>query len=496
LRAVDLDVLPGEVHGLLGENGSGKSTLIKVLAGFHEPDAGELFVDGEPVRLPLSTGQFRQLGMSFVHQDLGLVGSLSVLENLRVAEIASSRSRFGISWRKERERARATFERYGVRLDPRATVSALKPVERALLAIIRAIEEIRSVGRGHGLLILDEPTVFLPKEGVERLFSLIREAAGAGTSILFVSHDLDEVREITDSVTVLRDGAVVGTVVTAETSETQFVEMIIGRQLAALEVSHADLTEKRVGVAVDGLSGASVRDVSFAMHEGEVVGLTGLLGSGFEEIPHLLYGSRQAAAGRMTIRGLPIDLRHLTPTGAIEAGLALIPADRKTDGCVGSLPVDENVALSVLDRYFNGVMLDRRRLRGETGKLMREFDVRPSDPSLPYGALSGGNQQKALLAKWFQTEPRLLLLDEPTQGVDVGARQQIYELIRTAAQERGVHVLCASSDYEQLAALCDRVIVFGRGRIWRELVGAEVTKDRIIEQSYAAMAAEVAGVVA
>jgi ribose transport system ATP-binding protein len=496
LRGVDIDVLPGEVHGLLGENGSGKSTVIKILAGFHEPDGGELLVDGKAVRLPLSTGQFRQLGMSFVHQDLGLVESLSVLENLRVAGIASSRSRFRISWRKERARARATFERYGVRLDPSVTVATLKPVERALLAIVRAIEEIRSVADGQGLLILDEPTVFLPREGVERLFSLVRDAAAAGTSTLFVSHDLDEVREITDRVTVLRDGALVGTVVTAETSELQFVEMIIGRRLAALgEVRHADLSEKRVGVAVEGLAGLGVRDVSFEMHEGEVVGLTGLVGSGFEDVPHLLYGARRAAAGVLTIRGGAIDLTHLEPAGAIEAGLALIPANRKTEGSVASLPVDENVALLVLDRYFNGVMLDRRRMRRETGKLMREFDVRPNDPSMAYGALSGGNQQKALLAKWFQTEPRLLLLDEPTQGVDVGARQQIYKLIRTAAQERGVHVLCASSDYEQLASLCDRVLVFGRGRVWRELAGAEVTKDRIIEQSYAAMAAEVAGVV-
>jgi ribose transport system ATP-binding protein len=471
--------------------------VIKILAGFHEPDGGELLVDGEPVRLPLSTGQFRRLGMSFVHQDLGLVDSLSVLENLRVAGIASSHSRFGISWRNERARARATFERYGVRLDPSVTVATLKPVERALLAIVRAIEEIRAVASGHGLLILDEPTVFLPREGVERLFSLVRDAAESGTSVLFVSHDLDEVREITDRVTVLRDGALVGTVVTTETSELQFVEMIIGRRLAALgEVHHADLSEQRVGVAVEGLTGASVRDVSFEMHEGEVVGLTGLVGSGFEDVPHLLYGARQAVAGVLTIGGAAIDLTRVQPAGAIEAGLALIPADRKTDGSVGSLPVDENVALSVLDRYFNGVWLDRRRMRRDTGRLMREFDVRPNDPSMPYGALSGGNQQKALLAKWFQTEPRLLLLDEPTQGVDVGARQQIYKLIRTAALERGVHVLCASSDYEQLASLCDRVLVFGRGRVWRELVGAEVTKDRIIEQSYAAMAAEVAGVVA
>jgi ribose transport system ATP-binding protein len=285
--------------------------------------------------------------------------------------------------------------------------------------------------------------------------------------------------------------------VTNQTSETTFVEMIIGRQLARLaDARHADLTDKRVGVAVDGLSGASLRDVTFAMHEREVVGVTGLIGSGFEEVPHLLFGARQATAGRLTIHGVAHDLTRLTPAAAIVAGLALIPADRKNDGSVGSLPVEENVALPVLDRYFTGAMLDRGRMRRETARLTREFDVRPNDPSLPYGALSGGNQQKALLAKWFQTEPRLLLLDEPTQGVDVGARQQIYELIRAAAQERGIHVLCASSDYEQLSSLCDRVIVFGRGRVWRELVGEEVTKDRIIEQCYAAMAAEAAGVVA
>jgi ribose transport system ATP-binding protein len=497
LREVDLSLLPGEVHGLLGENGSGKSTLIKVLAGFHDPDEGELLIDGEPVKLPLAPGQFRGLGLSFVHQDLGLIESLSVLENLRMAELASSRSRFGISWRHERRQARETFERYGLRIDPTAIVAGLKPVERALLAIVRAIEEIRGVGTDRGVLVLDEPTVFLPREGIEVLFSLVRDAAAAGASVLFVSHDLDEVREITDRVTVLRDGALVGTVGTRETSESTFVEMIIGRQLAKLgDVEHADLTERRVGVSVEGLSGSIVKDVSFQMHDGEIVGLTGLIGSGFEEVAYLLYGARSARAGRLVLRGHEIDLTRLTPTAATRSGIALIPADRKTDGSVGSLPVVENLALAVLDRYFNGVSLELRRMRRETRALMQEFDVRPNDPSLPYGALSGGNQQKALLAKWFQAEPQLMLLDEPTQGVDVGARQQIFGLIRTAVGERGMHVLCASSDYEQLSLLCDRVIVFGRGRVWRELVGDDVTKERIIEQSYAAMAAEVVGVVA
>ena len=496
LRDVDLTVLPGEVHGLLGENGSGKSTLIKILAGFHQPDAGELHIDGAPVRLPLAPGQFRGLGMSFVHQDLGLVESLTVLENLRVAELAAPPSRLRISWRRERARAREAFERYGLRLDPAATVAQLKPVERALLAIARALEEIRAVGRGHGVLVLDEPTVFLPREGVERLFALVRAAAGEGASILFVSHDLDEVREITDRVTVLRDGALVATVVTADTSDDAFVEMIIGRELGALaEPVHADFSGREVAVSVKGLSGATVADVSFDVHVGEIVGLAGLIGSGFEEIPYLLYGARQASAGRMELHGDEIDLTNVTPTQANAARIALIPADRKNDGSVATLPVGENVALSVLDRYHNGVVLNRRRMAREMRELLDEFDVRPSDPSLAYGALSGGNQQKALLAKWFQTSPLLLLLDEPTQGVDVGARQQIFELLR-AAGERGTEIVCASSDYEQLALLCDRVIVFGRGQVWRELRGADVTKDRIIEQSYAAMAAVAEGVVA
>lgn len=496
LNAVDLTVLPGEVHGLLGENGSGKSTLIKILAGFHAPDEGELSISGEPVKLPLAAGQFRALGLSFVHQDLGLVESLSVLENLRVAELAASRSRWGISWRRERRRARETFERYGLRLDPAAAVASLKPVERALLAIVRALEEMRLVGDGQGVLVLDEPTVFLPREGVERLFALVRSAAADGASVVFVSHDLDEVRQITDRVTVLRDGRVVGTVVTAETSETRFVELIIGRQLAALAaVEHVDRTGRRVGVSIDGLSGEVVTDLSLDVHDGEIVGLTGLLGSGFEEVAPLLYGARPARSGWLSVGGRSIEATRLTPTRARELGLALIPADRKNDGSIATLTVADNISLPVIDRYFNGVGLRRRELRRGAGRLMHELDVRPNDPTLPYGALSGGNQQKALLAKWFQTNPTVLLLEEPTQGVDVGARVQIFQLLRAAADERGMQVICASSDYEQLAALCDRVVVFGRGRIWRELVGDEVTKERIIEQCYEAMAMEAASVV-
>ena len=490
LESVELTILPGEVHGLLGENGSGKSTLIKVLAGFHQPEAGELEVHGQSIKLPLHPGQFRSLGMSFVHQDLGLVPTLTVIENLRIAELANPKSPI-ISWSKERHKARETFARYGVVLDPSARVSDLLPVERALLAIVRAVEEIRADERhaGRGLLILDEPTVFLPKTGADKLFALVREIVGTGASVLFVSHDLDEVAEITDRVTVLRDGRNAGTIVTKDAVAGQIVEMIIGRKLTMLEAQHHDLSGKEIRASVRSLTGGSLEPLSFDLHAGEVFGVTGLAGSGFEQIPYLLFGAWQASDGRIALDGNDLDLTRMTPSRAMALGVALIPADRQKDGSVGSLSIVENITLPVLNRFFNGVKLDRRGMAAEAAAGMTRYDVRPNNPTLAYGSLSGGNQQKALLAKWMQTEPSLLLLHEPTQGVDVGARSQIYTMIREAAAT-GMSVICASSDYEQLATICDRVYVFGRGAVVSVLSGDEVTKERITEQCYNSVSIE------
>lgn len=488
LDDVSVRVLPGEVHGLLGQNGSGKSTLIKILAGYHAPDpGGELEVAGRPVGLPLDPGEFRRLGLSFVHQDLGLVPSLSVLENLRVGEIAASRGIGLIHWRRERRRARDVFARYNVDLDPRTIVGTLPPVERALLAIVRAVESMREeeaeLGAGHVVLILDEPTVFLPRNRTERLFALIRQIADAGSSVIFVSHDLDEVREITDRVTVLRDGRVAGTLLTQETSERELVELIIGRRFERFEAQHRDLTDRKVVVSVAGLSGATVDEFSVDVHHGEIVGLTGLVGSGFEEVPYLLFGAARAAGGILTIGGKRRDLATLAPHAARRLGVALIPADRQSAGSVASLTVADNAMLLVLDRYASGPLLGRRRLNADARSLLREYQVQPDDPRIEYSALSGGNQQKVLLAKWLQTKPALLVFHEPTQGVDVGARQQIFRLMKDAAAEHSA-VLCASTDLEQLAAVCDRVLVFARGRVVAELVGTDVVKDRIAEQCY------------
>ena len=482
LDDVDLTVLPGEVHGLLGENGSGKSTLIKILAGYHTPDGGTLEINGRPIPLPLAPGNFKEYGLSFVHQDLGLITDLTVLENLRLVEFANA-AKWRIDWRAERRKARETFARYDVDIDPEAVVNEITETDRARLAIVRALEDISSTDSDHrGLLVLDEPTVFLPREGTEDLFRLVRDVVSNRASVLFVSHDLDEVVEITDRVTVLRDGRVHGTVDTKGASEGQLVEMIIGRRLAAITHEPQAVAGRPVQTSIRDLRGKQLRGIDFDVHEGEVLGVTGLLGSGFEDIPYQLFGAKPSASGQMSIGGTKHGVQGMTPQRALKAGVALLPGDRQRDGSVGSLSVGENVMLQVLGDY-GPKRLQRRRLRKKASELMTEFDVRPADPGLAYQSLSGGNQQKALLAKWLQTRPRLILLHEPTQGVDIGAREQIFGILGKAAED-GMAVVCASSDYEQLAQVCDRVLVIGRGRIVRELVDDDISKERIAEQVY------------
>jgi ribose transport system ATP-binding protein len=492
LDDVDLTILPGEVHGLLGENGSGKSTLIRILAGYHAPDAGELEVDGQGIQLPLTPGQFRSLGMAFVHQDLGLIPSLTVVENLRIGEIAFSRRRWHISWRRQRAIAVEIFRRYGVAMDPRQVVSRLTPVQRAELAIVRAMEGMRAAadpegepgdGYGRGVLILDEPTVFLPRVETERLFDLVREVANTGASVLFVSHDLDEVVAVTDRVTVLRDGRTAGTVVTKAADKVELVEMILGHRTEKIEFERKSPDRRATAASVRNLTGRGLQDVSMSVYQGEILGLTGLSGSGFEQVLSFIVGAERAERGELTLRDEAFDLTSMNPAQALSAGIALVPGDRQRDGSISSLTIVDNVMLQVLDAYFHKMVLRRRRMVAQTADLMRRFNIRPANPRLLYAALSGGNQQRALLAKWMQIQPFLLLLHEPTQGVDIGAREQIFALIRKAGAE-GTAVICGSSDYEQLATICDRVVILSQGQTVHELVGAEITKERIAAECY------------
>lgn len=489
LRDVSFKVMPGEVHGLLGKNGSGKSTLVKILAGFHAPDmGGRLQFNGQDVDLPLKPGDYRRLGMSFVHQNLGLVPSLTVLENLRLVQLTTAKSGF-INWSREREAAHQALARFGLDLDPGQRVDRLTPVERALLAIVRAFEEIeaaRAITGKPGLVLLDEPTPFLPAEGVAKLFSLVRSIAALGSSVIFISHDIDEVMEITDHITVLRDGEVAGELVTANATHAQIVEMIVGRHIAPT-VRHRAGAELPAYAKVEDLAGKMLESSSLVVGKGEILGLTGLIGSGYEEVPYLLFGARACRSGRISVAGgASTAVAEMTPKLAIDRGFALLPGDRQGASGVDSLPIVDNMFLPDVSRFFRGGLMQNRTMVREAQALGAAFEVRPNDPGLKLSALSGGNAQKVLIARWMNRSPTLLLLDEPTQGVDVGTRQQIFAALRKAAAE-GMSVICASSDAEQLAEICDRVLVFAKGRICNEIVGDDLTKDGIAEACYASV---------
>jgi ribose transport system ATP-binding protein len=488
LDDVGLTVDAGTVHGLVGHNGSGKSTLIKILAGYHAPEAdAELMIDGRAVRLPLAPGQFRALGMAFVHQDPGLVASLTVVENLRIGAIARQRLA-PIAWRDEIRHCERLLSEFGLSCDPMAPVEALRPWQRPMLAIIRAVDETRTLlrqsGQSGGLLVMDEPTAGLADSNVDQFFQVIRRIQVAGFGALFVSHDLEEIFAITEQVTVLRDGRVAGTGPTKGFSRDELVRLIVGHEiLEAPRIAQDEARSSDALIEVHGVTGSGLRSVDFSVSAGEIVGVTGLIGSGFAEIGPTLIGALPALAGRMRVGTETMDLPTTTPARTIAAGVCYVPGERLREGCIGELTVAENVGLPVLGSFFRRGWLHRRALASHARAQVTRLGVRPADPSLAFETLSGGNQQKVLLAKWLQLDPCLLVLQEPTQGVDVGAREQIFAIIRDFAA-RGSGVLCLSGDHEQLAALCARVLIFRRGQIARELVGSEVTKERIAHECF------------
>ncbi|NKY54749.1 sugar ABC transporter ATP-binding protein [Nocardia flavorosea] len=484
LRGVDLDVRAGEVHGLLGANGSGKSTLIKILAGFHDADAGAVTVAGHTIGSPFGARGLRDHGLGFVHQDLGLAGAGTVLEHIALDSCGGSANLHRIDWRVQRRRVRDLLGRFGIDVDPEAVIDSLSPVQRAMIAVVRAVGAQESASGGTGqILILDEPTVFLPRHEVGLLFGLLRRLRDRGDAVLLVSHDLDEILEVTDRVTVFRNGRTAGTRTTTGATRDDLVRLILGTRDEHVAKGSTTVDRDRTALlAARGLRGSRVRDLDLDLFAGEVVGVTGLAGSGFEELPDLLFGAEPAAAGTIEHGGRTVG--RPGPARSMSNGVVLIPADRKTQGGAPELSVLENMSLPFLADRARGLSIDWRALRRRAQDTCHRLDVVPPDPQAMFGHLSGGNQQKALLGKWMDTEPRVMLLSEPTQGVDIGARREIFALIR-AAVAKGMGVLCATSDYEQLVEMADRVLVFDGGRISAEITGADITKDVLASAVYA-----------
>lgn len=478
---LDLDVLPGEVHALLGQNGSGKSTFIKILSGFHTPDPGaSLAINGTELHLPMKPGEQVELGMGFVHQDLGLFETGTVLENLRIGTYDTGIG-WRVHWRSERAHARRLLGRFGLDLSPDTVLADVSQVERAMVALVRAIDHLS--GHEHALLVLDEPTSYLPKDATERLFAAVREVAAMQFGVLFVTHRLEEVGALCDRISVLRDGKLVHAG-PAATPDDELVHHIVGSAIDDLYPDpHPAPARDETILDVRDLSGAGLRSVSFHVRPGEIVGLTGLLGMGYERVAGLLFGSERAESGAVSIGGQALEMRSHSPRRAMRRGLAFIPANRLRDGAVESAPVGENITMATLGRYFTRGRLQKDAERRDALDSMIEFQVHPPDVARPLGDLSGGNQQKAVLAKWFIREPRVLILQEPTQGVDIGARRQIFAKIAEMASS-GTGIIISSAEYEDLAHLCDRVLVFRHGAIHSELHGEVLTPQRIVDRCF------------
>ncbi|MBB5631548.1 sugar ABC transporter ATP-binding protein [Sphaerisporangium krabiense] len=482
LRDVGLTVGPGEIHGLVGQNGSGKSTLIKILAGYHPPDrGGRILVDGRDLATPIRLRDLRTAGIAIVHQDFGLVQDKSVAENIAVGSFITTRWTRRVDWRAEARRAAEILDRLDVTwIDPARPVGALGPADRSIVAIARALRAQRP---GEGLIVLDESTRALPKDGLEDFYRVLRSVVGQGGAALMVSHNLEEIREVTDRVTVLRDGAVVdGTLETAATSEQDIARRMLGRVVEQRVHTRDQAPGPAAPIAVRGLTGRAVDEVTMDIRPGEVLGLTGVAGAGWDEVPYLLTGARRPSRGSVTIGAATLDLARARSADCIAAGIALLPEHRIDDGLALTMPVGENITLPRVRRQGRPWTIGRGWQRSEIEAVLESLDVRPRRAEMPVGQLSGGNQQKVMLGKWLAGSPELLVLHEPTQAVDVGAREDILRAISEAAR-RGVAVVVASIQPSDLAAVCDRVLIFREGRVDGEITAP--TENAVVEAVYA-----------
>ncbi len=485
LSGVDLEVAAGEVHALVGHNGSGKSTLIKVLSGFHTPDpgSGPATVDGAELRFGDPEG-VQAAGVRFIHQDLGLADDLSILDNLKLGTgLYRTAPGWRIRWRAEREDARSRLAALGLdHLDPDDDVSRLGAVERTEVAIARALQDSDAVR----VLVLDEPTAALPDEEVGRLFDLVRRLVERGVGVVYVSHRLEEVFDLADRVTVLREGVVVHSSAVAEIDLRALARLIAGGEIAA-PVRAAARAGAEAGeelLAFDGVwTDHELRGASFQVRAGEVVGVAGLSGSGVHDVPRTLLGGAAVRQGEIRVGGAAV--RTLGPTEVADLGLAVVPAGNHHKRIAG-LSVRENLTISDLRPYWSGGRFRHGAERAEARSLLDRFGILPREPERPIELLSGGNQQKVYVARLLRTKPRLLVLEEPTQGVDVGGSADILRFIAEAAREHGVGVLLCSSDLEDLAGVCQRVLAFRAGGVAAELVGEAATREAIVEECYLA----------
>lgn len=478
LDRVDLEIRRGEIHALMGGNGSGKSTLIKILCGVVAPEAGGS-IEVDQLRLAAedwSRETAHTVGVHAVHQDLGVFLDLSVAENLAVGDRFPRNRIGGIAWSAVHAHADALIRRFRIDAEPQTPMRSLSQANRTLVAIARALQHGT---HDRGLLILDEPTAALPTEESDLLLANLQRFAAEGQAILYVSHRLDEIMRIADRVTILRDGRSAGTFAAEDLDESKLVRLIVGADLTA-PATRAPREEADVpALALRKVSVGPLRDVDLDVAPGEIVGLAGLVGSGRSSLLNTIFGVRAPERGSVLLQGRTV--RTASCRDAIANGVAYVPENRAEDAAFSGLSIAANIVMPRIRRYWSLRGMRDRAIRADAQTLMRSFLVRAASGESPLSTLSGGNQQKVILARWLGTAPRVLLLDEPTQGVDVGARSEIHALIRKAADD-GLAVLMVASDPEEMAMVVDRALVIRDGRIALHLTRDELTPARLTSE--------------
>ncbi|MET9966500.1 sugar ABC transporter ATP-binding protein [Streptomyces sp. NPDC006356] len=482
LSGVDFRLFPGEIHALMGENGAGKSTLIKVLTGVHPLDGGTITLDGKAVRID-SPLQAQHAGISTVYQEVNLCPNLSVAENIFIGREPTRAGR--IQWKQIRKQAAEMVDRLGLDIDVTAPLSSYPLAVQQLVAIVRSVGHGDSDGEGSGtkVLVLDEPTSSLDRDEVLELFRLMRRLRDEGVAILFVSHFLDQIYEICDRMTVLRNGTLVGEHMVADLDQVGLIELMIGKALDQLEELHEHQLRSDVGetlVKAEGLGRTGgIAPFDLEIKKGEVLGLAGLLGSGRTELARLLFGADQPDSGKVTVAGKQVSMS--APNDAIGAGVAFCSENRKTEGLVPDLTVRENIILALQASRGWTRPIPAAQRDELVAKYIKALDIRPANPEARVGQLSGGNQQKVLLARWLITQPKLLILDEPTRGIDVGAKAEIQKLV-VSLSEDGMSVLYIAAELEEVLRLSHTIGVLRDRKLVAQLTnGPEITTSKILE---------------
>lgn len=476
LDNVNLDILSGNVHGLIGANGAGKSTLIKILAGAYSLDSGEIEIAGKATQInnPHHAGE---LGLSFIHQELNLVENFNVMENITLGLAKDKKAGF-IDWKSISKKLEKIAEKIGFKPPLNTPVKDLSVADKWLVAIARALYQQARV------IAMDEPTASLSEEEVVMLFGVIRDLTAAGIGVIYVSHRLDEIMEICDEVTVFKDGTLVMYSETKNTTKAKIINAIAGYDVEALKAEDIDFSGKDIVFrACEVKDEKMVANVSLELHKGEVLGIGGLVGAGRTELIKLIYGANKCTGGSMELLSKPYYPKK--PEDAVKHGIVIVPEERRSEGLITNQSVKFNINLPNLKKLRGkSVLLSNSKAKNDADEVIEKLKVKTSGPNAQILSLSGGNQQKVVIGRWMKSNPCIILMDEPTRGVDIGARAEIYKLIRNMSKD-GISFIIVSSDVEELPGLCDRVFVMANGVVSGELKGTAITKDAILRLSYA-----------